>query len=465
MVTWNPAETDIDGYPMNPALAHYVVYSNNGDLVDEDITGNVCATQYTSLTQRYLFFCVMSESAAGINDQDFPQSNFVSIGTPYTLPYQESFVNGKLSTAYAIEGRGDLKLTGALEGFPATPSDGDNGMLTWASLTDDAKALLMAGKISVPEDASNPVVMFQYYKVPGSQDKITLCTNTAEYYMIEDYQPVHEICIGDGHDGWNRITVPVAGMKGSTFKPAFLFSAANQGATFAIDDIRVMDLLDRNLKIRSSQCPRKVYAGNQMTLSADIENYGAEAADSYTVDLYCGDKLVNSVPGTPLASGERTVTEVNFIPSAISASQLNFSITVNFPGDGDLSDNTSRQYTVDIASLPYPKVQSVEGTATPDNILVTWDPIDLLTAKSEPYTEDFEDYTPFEINNAGDWSFVDVDGQKTWGISGIDFPTNSFPWPLYYSTPSAITPLWRHTRAYSSCRPCRPVAAYKATTG
>ncbi len=427
VVTWDPAETDIDGYPMNPALAHYVVYSNNGDLVDEDITGNVCAAQYTSLTQRYLFFCVMSESSAGLNDQDFPQSNFVSIGTPYTLPYQESFANGKLSTAYAIEGRGDLKLTEALEGFPATPSDDDNGMLTWTSLTDEAKALLMAGKISVPENAANPVVMFQYYKVSGSQDKIILCTNTAQYYMIEDYQPLHEICIGDGNDGWNRVIVPISDLKGSTFKPAFLFSAAGQGTTFAIDDIRVIDLLDKNLKIRSSKCPRKVYAGTEMVLSADIENYGAETADNYTVELYCGDKLVNSVSGTPLASGERTLTEISFIPPATSAAQLNFSIKVNFSGDGDLTDNTSRQYTVDIASLPYPKVQSVEGTATTESILITWDPIDLLTAKSEPYTEDFEDYTPFEINNAGDWSFADVDGQRTWGISGIDFPNEQLP--------------------------------------
>ncbi len=47
-----------------------------------------------------------------------------------------------------------------------------------------------------------------------------------------------------------------------------------------------------------------------------------------------------------------------------------------------------------------------------------------LSAQTTIFEDDFESYTDFNVDDAGDWTFVDVDGLPTYGFNGITF-TNS----------------------------------------
>ena len=429
VVTWDKADTDIDGYPMNPSLIHYVVYSNNGELLDEDITDNFCAAQYLTLTQRYHFYIVMSETSAGLNDRDFPQSNMVALGTPYTLPFAESFADGKLSTAFAIEYNegGRLEQTATAEALGATPADDDNGMLVYTSGTDNSAALLMAGKISIGEDAVNPVLTYQYFKTAGSPDRITVAINESPYFDMENFEDVHTVNVADGTDGWNRVTVPLTDYKGTVIKPAFRFIQPAKGSAVAIDDIRLFDQLDHNLKVRSASAPHKVYANNPLVFDIEIENIGAMEADGYTVSLLCDGQTVASVPGDAITSGSRAAMKITHIPSVLAPAQSKYHMTVDYAPDMDPGDNTSRQFDVITGTTPLPRAGELSATPSDGAISLTWQAVDLATATCEVFTEDFEDYAPFEIDNAGDWTLLDLDGAATWGISGMDFPNEQNP--------------------------------------
>lgn len=433
VVTWEKADTDIDGYPMNPALIHYVVYANNGELLDEDITDNFCAAQYLSLTQRYHFYIVMSETSAGLNEEDFPQSNMVALGTPYALPYAESFVNGKLSTAFAIEYNegGQLAQTAEAPSIGAAPADDDNGFLTYTAAENSATGamapILMAGKVSIPADAHNPVLTFQYFKVAGSDARIAVAVNESPYFDMDAFQDLSTVEVSAGTDGWNRVTVPLADYKGAVVKPAFRFLMPTGGSTVAIDDIRIFDQLDHNLKVRSASAPHKVYANDEMTFSIEIENIGAEEATGYSVKMLSGEKTLVSADGPALLPGKRASLQLSHTPTVLDAGELTCSLSIDYDSDTDLSDNVTNDFKVIIGTLPLPRATELTATSAEGSVALTWQPVDLATARCEAITDDFEDYTPFAINDAGDWAFRDLDGTNTWGIGGIDFPNEQKP--------------------------------------
>lgn len=433
VVTWDKAETDIDGYPMNPSLIHYVVYANNGELLDEDITENFCAAQYLSLTQRYHFYIVMSETAAGLNEEDFPQSNMVALGSPYTLPYAESFVNGKLSTAFAIEYNegGQLSQTAEAPSIGATPADDDNGFLTYTAAENpspEGKApILMAGKIRIPADAANPVLTFQYFKVAGSDARIAVAVNESPYFDMDAFLDLSTVEVSAGTDGWNRVTVPLADYRDAVIKPAFRFLMPTGGSTVAIDDIRIFDQLDHNLKVRAVSGPHKVYANVDMPFNIEIENIGAEEAAGYSVSLLCGDRTVASAEGAAILPGKRASLQLSHTPTVLDAGELTCSLRIDYDSDNDLSDNLSDDFKIIIGTLPLPRAAELTATSAEGSVALAWQPVDLATARCEALTEDFEDYTPFAINDAGDWAFRDLDGARTWGISGMDFPNEQEP--------------------------------------
>ena len=433
VVTWDKAETDIDGYPMNPSLIHYVVYANNGELLDEDITENFCAAQYLSLTQRYHFYIVMSETAAGLNEEDFPQSNMVALGSPYTLPYAESFVNGKLSTAFAIEYNegGQLSQTAEAPSIGATPADDDNGFLTYTAAENPSpegeSPILMAGKIKIPADAANPVLTFQYFKVAGSDARIAVAVNESPYFDMDAFLDLSTVEVSAGTDGWNRVTVPLADYRDAVIKPAFRFLMPTGGSTVAIDDIRIFDQLDHNLKVRAASGPHKVYANDEMPFNIEIENIGAEEAAGYSVSLLCGGRTVASAEGSAILPGKRASLQLSHTPTVLDAGELTCSLRVDYDSDNDLSDNVSDDFKVIIGTLPLPRAAELTATSAEGSVALAWQPVDLATARCEALTEDFEDYTSFAINDAGDWTFRDLDGARTWGISGMDFPNEQEP--------------------------------------
>ncbi len=55
-------------------------------------------------------------------------------------------------------------------------------------------------------------------------------------------------------------------------------------------------------------------------------------------------------------------------------------------------------------------------------------------------TDDFESYTDFEINPAGQWTFIDGDGDSTYSITDCEFTNNFAPMAFIVFNPSAVTP-------------------------
>lgn len=49
-----------------------------------------------------------------------------------------------------------------------------------------------------------------------------------------------------------------------------------------------------------------------------------------------------------------------------------------------------------------------------------------LNAQTTIFSDDFESYADFNVDDAGNWTFVDVDGFSTYGFSGITFPNSGY---------------------------------------
>lgn len=426
-IAWEPVTKDIDGFDINPSLVTYNIFSNRGELLAEDLTN--CYWEGVSMVtnQRYYFYIIEAETAGGLNDDDYAMTNFVVLGQPYAMPVVESFTGGSVHTAWAIEG-GKLELVQKIDSPLINATDSDSGLAKWSATESATQGLLMGGKIIIPTNAVNPVMTFEVYGRPDAAPiDIKAMVNASPSYPDADYAQLFTTSSA-GHSGWQRFIVPLSEYKGLTLKPGFLFTAQNAGDFVAIDDVRVLDMLNHNLIFRGIAAPSKSPAGQPVQVRTMVENFGALTTEGYTVSLLRNGEEVSTIEGPVLASGERVALTLTDNPTVVHEGELNYAVRINYDLDQDVASNLTRTVTTQLIVDPLPRVQQVAAADASGDVALTWQPIDLTTARCQPLTEDFEDYTAFAINQAGPWSFVDVDqSPKTWGISGLDFPNEQLP--------------------------------------
>lgn len=95
------------------------------------------------------------------------------------------------------------------------------------------------------------------------------------------------------------------------------------------------------------------------------------------------------------------------LPTKVTdASQMKVKAVVDYPEDGDNSDN-EMDYSFDLTKPTSVKIDDLSAEIKDgDDVKLSW-----TTPKSVySFTDDFESYTPWIIDNIGDWTVVDVDG-------------------------------------------------------
>lgn len=237
-LSWTAPEKGKNGGYINKSQLSYSAYTVDdegyADLYEENIKGNSVSLAELDNTgeQHFEFFGVQAVNKDG--ESDIMPSNSVIMGDAYTLPFADSFANGKL--AYGIW----YSERNGANGFALndmTSADNDGGCISFQAAEANAIASFCSGKIAL-KDCNSPVLTFDYYCNPGSEDILLAEINRA--YIDTTVVKTINFSQETGATGWRHAVVSLQQFKSAPYiQLVFLSQIAKAGNAVMIDNIKI----------------------------------------------------------------------------------------------------------------------------------------------------------------------------------------------------------------------------------
>lgn len=344
----------------------------------------------------------------------------IIVGKPYDLPFEEHFKGGRLdNTMWFIEEKGSEESTFSLmQGFSA---DGDGGCAGYVSASAKDAALLGSGKISL-KGAANPTLVF------STKSTMADAKGKVVVYIRKPDLSEKQLCVVDyskldnSAKDWHTTSVTILAEYTSLPYVMFTFvTSAAEGESVYFDQIYVRDVVAKDLRATLS-APSKVRKGDKVTARVMVTNMGSVAVDNYTVNLYAGDKLVDTKTVKESLASYASRTEVlTYNTSVMDASPLKLKAEVVVEGESTPEDNEdTAEVVLNASTLTGP--DAVTATATDEStVVVEWTKVN---ETSDRVTDGFDAYAAWSKDSFGDWT--SVYGEK--GIAKGPF-SNSYPHP------------------------------------
>lgn len=429
-VSWTAPAADVDGKPLDPAIVTYVVAELQGSSwvpVAENLTGYTWENAAVPAgEQDFVQYAVFAKTAAGMGAGT--GTDMIAVGTPYALPMAESFPEGRLSYIWGtmkVAGGGSWDIATDGKTFSDVNSqDGDGGFAYFKGQTLNDEGALFTGKINITGTA--PALTFYY--LPLGDDDINELRIKVD--AGEGEQLVQTI-VQTGEMGvWKKATVKLSAYIGKTVQ--IYFDAISLKKAYTImDNIKIGELLANNLAVTSFSVPASVAVGEAFSIAASVENFGTQAADSYTVNLYRdGEIIASKASEAALASGEKATFDFAETLTPLQEGVHAYYAEVVYAADEDTSDNKSAVSDVTAKGNNY-AVTTLTGEkdAATGFASLSWTVPELGGAQAVEFTETFDDesYTSFTTESFGPWTLKNFNENKTYGIEGSTFPGSGTP--------------------------------------
>lgn len=361
-------------------------------------------------------------------------SDIVCVGTPDSMPWMESFGNGYYGQAWVIDPESDYYsfMTGIFldnelqtntDDENAAPEylnshDGDNGFFLFLPTEKDALYGFYSQKIDISK-AANPVFEF-FYQGQGSELSAMLAVDGAPI------APVKTIDLKENPTSdWTLCRIDLAPYKNNKYIQVGLQVVAvhnddEHSWSVPVDNIRIIDLVDNDLRVSALSAPSKVKGGEEFAVEASIENMGSAACNGAVAQLIANGNVVASKELPALAANAVAKVAFSYKASVVDENGIELAVKVVSEGDSN-ADNDLAKASVAVAVPEYPAVENLQAVAGGNGVALSWQ-APSLAGLADPYevVEDFEseEYEPLTIDNFGGWIMVDADGKKTYTFMG-----------------------------------------------
>ena len=421
--TWEAPTTDIAGYPTNPEFITYTI-EKVGEQSNTTIVSKTSDTTYTyqaissTATQQFMQWTIYAITDGGTSES-FTTDNLPT-GTPYPMPFKESFPNGETTQEMMVQahaGGSSTWYTYTDDDLGLSAYDGDNGFAAMRGAYKYYCAGLYSGKVAITGD--NPALSFYAYRISeDSRDVFEIYARTGD----DDWTLLDSLAMEDfgSNLGWKRLTYFLNDYAGQSLQ--FRFDATTYTKVYhPIDLIEVKEMPADNLAIDGIVCPTGVEPNEEFSLDVTVRNIGRNKAQDYTVALYRDGELYATATGEELAVGERAVIAFDETITVVAADSIEYYATVTYAADGDTSDNTSDTYTIAFNQYDYPTVSDLTGQITSDGAVLSWSTPDISGVVPDRVTDDFESYDSW-ASQAGNWTFEDLDKSGVLALYNITYP-------------------------------------------
>lgn len=424
-LTWDVPE-GANGGTVDPEKVNYKIgrYVNGGDIEVLSLSiGNVC--EYDDVCdfteQTTVIYVLSSENEIG-NGASAISNCVVVGGEGYTLPFAESFASG--FTRYPIwenqvvdrAGTSVWLMWNPEYNLGVKPYDDDKGAVFFNPVAVGDKTRLLSGCINL-STARHPVLEFRYRGDHSAGQKLTVEGNATGVW-----EPISEIVLDESSDEWTLVKIPLNRYNYlERFQLAFLGEAVNMSRIF-VDDIRIRDVYDNDLSV-SFASRKNFYCGEPQTLTATVTNVGEKSARAFKVQFFDGEELLSEVEKTGLEVDASETIEFSHKIDLGYDETSELYAKVIYDDDDHVANNVSGHDVRNHLPL-YPAPENLTVTGKSDAFDLSWnEPLPWSEPEAKETTDDFESYDPFIIDEIGDWTTVDVNGEDgTFGILGMHFP-------------------------------------------
>lgn len=433
-ITWDAPATDQDGNAMNPDLVSYVVLdAYTSAIVADGVTGTELANFQACAAneQTFVAYAIFAQTETGIS-QGYAMTNDLCVGTPYTLPFEETFADAKVTHDW-ITSRNSTTIQALIVKddyyTDLTSRNNDNGFVVIQGSYIDEALSLISGKIAVTE--AEPYLTFYTFNIAANDANTLVVEVTCE----DDTTTVYSTVLGEGTVGaWNRHTVDFKAFAGKQIQLAFTGTVKTYGNIF-FDDIKLGDPVNYDLFAKSISAPKSLMHDVEFDINYAIENLGLKAAEKYTVQVYADGDLIETIENLPAiepgATYEGKITHKPY--SLFEAGTYAFSFVIEYAQDQDIANNGSDVVEVKVVNTNYPTVE-IEGATADSTVTLTWE-TPLIDTSSSPVLESFEseDYVAWSTTEVGDWKILNFNNNDTYIINGLTTPVDgdAFGWALY----------------------------------
>lgn len=439
---WKAPTAYADGTPIDAQDVTYTVtHVGNATPIVDQYPGTTVREQLElkDLPENKIFFgqglacyAIVAHTPGG--DSEKALSGVRIIGTPDTLPYKESFADGKAHTFWAETHDGLGRWSPVHDINNSYTQDGDFGMYSYSGGNDNDKAQGFSGLIDL-DGATNPTLSFWYYYNGIYNDRLSLqvATDGGEFSTVRD------ITLDEDLQGtWIHAVVPLSAYKGARFiQVGFSEESAITTSRIYIDNLRVYDQTENCLTADIVSMPANLRHDEPRTAVVKVSNYGSNdmAKGSYNVKVMAGGKTIGNAEGPALTKdGETTVAVSLSTDITLTADSVDTYASICIDGN-----ETARTATtpVRLIQTSYPRPAGLDANTDGGAAVLTWAAPDAPRRESKSVTDGFEDAPDFTISNWGDWILHDFNNRLVYGIEEGSFPNMSMPQAFTVLNPKA----------------------------
>lgn len=418
-LTWEPVTIDIDGKKLQPGMVTYGITVDD-TVIDEDIQETEYTEQLVLSGRNQEFISVGVYAVTEYDQGEETATGLMPLGTPYVLPFAESFPAAKMKSAWAIQnlaGSGICQWKACTEDAGIETQDGDNGLVAAYTPYEGDETRLISAKVDIG-GAENPALQVYYYNIEGGYNTVGLQARRVGENRFDD---IVEYNNDPSLEGWHRMFVPLKEYAGSVIQFAVKTRMGNQYYS-VFDNIRIFDCKEIDLHAGALMAPSKAQAGDNIKLMLDVENNGISAVEGFTATLYRNGKAV--AVSEPMSVELYGTTSISFtdIVTPLYGTEYSYYVEINNDGDCDTSDNRSSIAVVKIDLPSYPAPSALTADMDAYGVNLTWAAPEIPQISVAALCEDFESYGTESLTGFGDWTVVDVDGDPTYGLEEVDLP-------------------------------------------
>lgn len=428
-MTWATVSTDENGKSLPEEEITYSVVrlSQNAD-ISEIIAEGLRTTEHTFNavdpgTQAFINFAVFAETEGGHSKGAIaPQ---IITGTPYALPYRESFENEGLPSSQfsmaTVEGYGYWESMSD-DTFPDMKShDHDTGYIAMAATAEGDRASLTSAKISL-KDAVNPVLSFYVYNMAGDwgrddneiEVEIGVKGDFTSVYSKANYET-------GASDQWNLVAIPLNDYAGQDIQVRLTATCRHASYT-VVDEMEVKPWAPYDLRGVGFTSPARLVANEPVRIVAEVENIGLNRAEGGAVVLYANENayMRQELPALEPGKSARVVFDTKINPSF--GKEVSLHVKTDLYEDVNTGNDRSAAQVLELEQTLLPCPTTLEATKNGDGTLsLSWQAPDMGQATAARVTEDFESSEAWK-SEVTDWTFLDLDQKGINGFDGVTFP-------------------------------------------
>lgn len=419
-VTWDAPEGGVNGGVVNASGLRYSVRRSFDKQYILNSSGSRIATDCLGLEgveQGLMYYQVYAITDAGTSQP--AESEHFTMGTPYGLPYSDSFkdmleMHGPWLGLLLDNPKGMWYLDEAGARPSCEPVDSDGGIVTFAPAEAGHSASVATPLVCI-DDADYPTLEFYFFSTRENDSRLDVGVRTAE----NELETLRSIRVGDASftPGWNVVRIPLVDYQGEKYVQVYFTGYAGEEYTNRIhlDHIGIYDIPRYDVAASLLEVPDEILPGNEALFLATISNTGIDPVENIDVTLLRDGEAVFSRQVARLAPAATLTLDLSDTADLSYNEITTYSFSVSAPTDKNVTNDISASHEV-VVALPHYPAPEPRGTLAGTIATIAWDAPQCAGVRA-PVTDGFESYQPFIIDNVGEWTLVDIDGNP--GTTGI----------------------------------------------